>query len=113
MAYFKPYIIVFGGQTDGNVVLNDTWVLAIDTVPFKWIKLGFDCAIPLARYYHSAVLCQAGSCSGMVIIYGGRASDGECLNDVWGLRMHRDGRWDWIKQQSLAESKQPTPRYQV
>jgi protein phosphatase len=113
MAYFKPYIIVFGGHADGNVVTNDTWVLAIDSIPFKWIKLDFDCEVPLARYYHSAAFCQNGSCSGMIIIYGGRTFNDECLNDVWGLRMHRDGKWDWIKQQNLTEGKQPTPRYQV
>lgn len=47
--------------------------------------------------YHSAALCSTGSASGMMVIFGGRTTDTSALNDTWGLRKHRDGRWDWVK----------------
>ncbi len=33
----------------------------------------------------------------MPIIFGGRNYDGSTLNEIWGLRRHRDGKWDWTK----------------
>lgn len=37
-----------------------------------------------------------GSATGMMVIFGGRTGDQSALKDTWGLRRHRDGRWDWI-----------------
>lgn len=31
----------------------------------------------------------------MVLIFGGRGPNGELLNDLWGLRRHNNGNWDW------------------
>lgn len=33
----------------------------------------------------------------MMVIYGGRRKDGQVMNDMWGLRRHRNGTWDWTK----------------
>ena len=33
----------------------------------------------------------------MMVVYGGRRKDGLVLNDMWGLRRHRNGSWDWTK----------------
>lgn len=33
----------------------------------------------------------------MMVIFGGRSLDGQPRNDTWGLRRHRDGKWDWVK----------------
>ena len=33
----------------------------------------------------------------MLIIFGGRDLNDKALNDIWGLRRHRNGKWDWIK----------------
>jgi protein phosphatase len=51
---------------------------------------------PSPRVYHSAALCEYGSAKGMMCIFGGRISE-DCTeaNDIWGLRKHRDGKWDW------------------
>jgi protein phosphatase len=47
----------------------------------------------------------------MMVIFGGRGSDGVPLNDTWGLRKHRDGRLDWMKAPYRNNSK-PAERYQ-
>ena len=36
MIYFKPYLLLFGGN-DGINTLNDSWVLNSDVSPFVWI----------------------------------------------------------------------------
>lgn len=40
MIFFKPYIIVFGGNI-GNDPANDVWALSIDKSPFVWNKIDF------------------------------------------------------------------------
>ena len=44
MTYVKPYIIMFGGstidpKTGNNEILNDTWFMNIEKMPFRWQKL--------------------------------------------------------------------------
>jgi len=34
------------------------------------------------------------------------------LFDIWGLRKHRDGRWDWVKAPYKSQGGGPIPRYQ-
>ena len=36
----------------------------------------------------------------------------DSLYDTWGLRRHRDGRWDWVKAPYKNSSEGPIPRYQ-
>ena len=33
----------------------------------------------------------------MIVIFGGRTKDSSALNDTWGLRRHRNGKWDWVR----------------
>lgn len=47
-----------------------------------------------------------------MVIFGGRTSDSSALNDTWGLRRHRDGRWDWVPAPYKTASDAPTYRYQ-
>ncbi len=59
----------------------------------------------------------------MIVVYGGRKytkkdqnnsqrhSNGCALNDIWGLRKHRDGRWDWVTPPK-SEFYTPMGRYQ-
>lgn len=63
------------------------------------------------RVYHSAALCQTGSATGMMVVFGGRTSDQSSLFDTWGLRRHRDGRWDWVKAPYKSQTEGPIPRY--
>ena len=46
----------------------------------------------------------------MVLMFGGRNSAGIALSDLWGLRRHNSGEWDWIEAET--KSKKPTSRYQ-
>lgn len=48
----------------------------------------------------------------MMVIFGGRTSDSSALNDTWGLRRHRDGRWDWVPAPYKTNGDAPTYRYQ-
>lgn len=109
--YVKPFLIVFGGNT-GTSNDNDVWILATDTMQLSWVKLDIESeALPNPRVYHAAGLCTKGNAQGMLIIFGGRDSKDNALNDAWGLRKHRDGRWDWIK--APYKNEVPKSRYNV
>ena len=56
IAFSKPHIIVFGGNT-GSETVNDVWVLNVDKAPFSWTKLETQGELPRVRVYHSAALC--------------------------------------------------------
>jgi protein phosphatase len=109
--FSKPHLLVFGGNT-GQEPVSDVWCLSVEKAPFSWIKLDCGKENPAVRVYHSAALCQTGSATGMMVVFGGRTADQSSLNDSWGLRRHRDGRWDWVKAPYKATGEQPTPRYQ-
>jgi len=108
--FSKPHLLVFGGNT-GQEPVNDVWCLSVERAPFSWNKLDTGKEMPSTRVYHSAALCQTGSATGMMVCFGGRTSDQSSLADTWGLRRHRDGRWDWVKAPYKA-GETPTPRYQ-
>ena len=95
IAFCKPFLIVFGGNI-GNELVNDVWSLNVETSPFFWMKLDCTGSLPPSRVYHSASYCPSGFAVGMMVIFGGRANDQAALNDTWGFRRHRDGRWDWV-----------------
>lgn len=48
----------------------------------------------------------------MVLIFGGRTNDGNPLNDLWGLRRHNNGDWDWLEAPYRPGSQLPAERYQ-
>ncbi len=115
LIFLKPNIYVFGGNS-GNKSLNDVWIMNLDKSPFSWTQMDLSTSLesPIGRVYHSAALCSSGSANGMIIIYGGRGNDQNPLNDTWGFRKHRDGRWDWIKAPYKNTDKiVPKSRYQV
>eukprot|EP00744_Colponema_vietnamica_P001005 GILI01001724.1.p1 GENE.GILI01001724.1~~GILI01001724.1.p1 ORF type:complete len:759 (+),score=208.95 GILI01001724.1:203-2479(+) len=110
LAFSKPFLIVYGGNT-GTEPVNDVWCLNVERAPFAWSKLQTTGQAPVARVYHSAAMCSEGSAAGMMVIFGGRTGEGAPLADTWGLRRHRDGRWDWV-QAPYKKSSEPTARYQ-
>jgi len=112
MVCMKPFVIVFGG-VPGNDPTRDVYILNIERSPFMWIKLEYFKEQPPARAYHSAVQCTTGSAKGMMLVFGGRGLDLNALNDTWGLRKHRDGKWDWVKAEYKSEGEVPIPRFQV
>jgi hypothetical protein len=103
MAYLKPYVIVYGGNT-GSEAVGDIWKIDI-MGNCVWEKVTTGQENPPPRVYHSASICRTGTASGMMVIFGGRGGDGIPLNDTWGLRKHRDGRLDWMKAPYRNNSK--------
>ncbi|CRH01263.1 protein phosphatase containing kelch-like domains, putative [Plasmodium relictum] len=112
MVYSKPNLIVFGGN-DGQHTLNDVWFMHVEMPPFEWVNVVIpnNCKIPPQRVYHSADMCREGPATGMIVIFGGRSSENKSLDDTWGLRQHRDGRWDWVEA-PIKKGSPPEARYQ-
>ena len=96
LVFYKPYLILFGGNLN-NEVVNDVWTFNSESSLLQWVKLDITDNIPPARVYHSAGVCHYGGANGMMVIFGGRKKDGAFMNDMWGLRRHRNGQWDWMK----------------
>lgn len=96
LVYYKPFFILFGGNLN-NEVANDVWIFNSETTPLVWNKLDITGEVPQPRIYHSAAVCSYGGANGMMVVFGGRKKNGQHLNDMWGLRKHRSGVWDWMK----------------
>ena len=111
ICYMKPNIVLFGGYSM-NEPTNDTWVLSIEEMPFKWHKVETKMEVPVPRVYHTASLCTSGKAAGMIVIFGGRGKNQIPLSDAWGLRLHRDGKWEWVKAPCNG-GVVPCARYQV
>ncbi|GFE54485.1 serine threonine phosphatase [Babesia ovis] len=112
MVFCKPNLVVIGGN-DGQQASNDVWFLNVEKSPFCWVEVVFPPNLkqPPKRVYHSADLCREGPAATMIVIFGGRCSDNRSLNDIWGLRQHRDSTWDWMEAPVRFVSM-PEPRYQ-
>ena len=115
MCYYKPYIVLFGGNS-GSKLTNQTWIINIsDFSNLEWERLDWNTdssLVPSSRTYHSMALCKYGVALGMIIVYGGRGEDNTALSDTWGLRMHRNKTWDWLKA-PYTQNYQPLKRFQV
>lgn len=50
----------------------------------------------------------------MILIFGGRNGSQKAMNDLWGLRRHNNGNWDWLSApyKKIKGSKIPINRYQ-
>jgi len=115
LVFIKPNIVVFGGNS-GNESLNDVWFMNLERSPYSWnyTDLNKGLEMPPARVYHAAAVCSSGAANGMMVLFGGRANDQNALNDTWGLRKHRDGKWDWVKAPHKNQDQViPKVRYQV
>jgi len=100
MIYSKPFLVIFGGTSDENKCLNDLWIINIDDFEnekIEWKPIKFDDKIPNPRTYFSTCISKGGRTKGMILIFGGRTENKEILNDLWGLRRHRNGDWEWVK----------------
>eukprot|EP00927_Polykrikos_kofoidii_P077037 TRINITY_DN7402_c0_g1_i3.p1 TRINITY_DN7402_c0_g1~~TRINITY_DN7402_c0_g1_i3.p1 ORF type:complete len:872 (+),score=108.25 TRINITY_DN7402_c0_g1_i3:285-2618(+) len=112
MIFNKPLLIVFGGN-NGQQAECDIWVLDVERSPFTWneVTVMMHMRTPLPRVYHSAGVCREGPAAGMMVVFGGRTPDNRSLKDTWGLRQHRDGRWDWVEAPT-KRGNPPEPRFQ-
>lgn len=101
MVYIKPHLIIFGGVLkSNNKNANDTWVINLENLvnnEYEWMLVEIqNMIVPPSRMYHSAGVIKSGRAKGMILIYGGRTNEKTLLNDVWGLRRHRNGKWEWV-----------------
>jgi protein phosphatase len=78
---------------------------------WKLVEFNKDSLLPPPRMYHSAGICRSGRAKGMILIFGGRADKSTPLNDLWGLRKHRNGSWEWILA-PCSNKVTPLKRYQ-
>lgn len=112
LSYCKPHVILFGGST-GSEVLNETWCINMLEDPFVWKRLVCPGPKPTPRVYHSADICQYGEANRMIIVFGGRDVTGKTLNEIWGLRRHNNGKWDWTRPSIQEDNSRPSlGRYQ-
>jgi len=112
MTFIKPQLVVFGGN-NGSQAECDIWTMDVEVQPFQWaeVKTMNGARGPLPRVYHSADVCREGPAAGMMVVFGGRAPESRSLKDTWGLRRHRDGRWDWVEAPT-KRGQPPEPRFQ-
>ena len=95
--FLNPIFILFGGSFN-NQLLNDVWIIDIKNVNPNWYKLDIKNNImPSPRLYQTCGFCEKGEAKGMLLLFGGRDSNENPLNDIWGLTRHRDGTWTWNK----------------
>lgn len=110
IVFFQPYIVIVGGNVENQPPSNEIWALNIDKPPFEWERLNIKGRVPKARVYHSSTIWKNEDKGDMVLIFGGRNPDGIALNDLWGLRKHKNGVWDFIE--APAGKNKPICRYQ-
>lgn len=103
MVYLPPHLLVYGGIIkDKSKFSSDIWMINLDikinneNYEWKIIDTGKENIKPPPRMYHSAGICREGRAKGMIIVFGGRDEEKNMLNDMWGLRKHRNGTWDWV-----------------
>lgn len=108
LVFAKPALVLLGGST-GTEALNDVWLLGVRQKAFAWTRLEPPGAGPSPRVYHFAQLCGFGGAAGMVIVYGGRDGENRTLGEVWGLRRHRNGTWDWAVPPPVADGEPAPP----
>ncbi|XP_053993618.1 uncharacterized protein LOC128884326 isoform X2 [Hylaeus volcanicus] len=103
----RSNLVVLGGN-DGTKTLSDIWFMDVHKSPFSWNKVTIPLNVkqPSPRVYHSATVCREGPAAGMIVVFGGRTMESRSLRDAWGLRQHRDGRWDWVE--APVKKGQPT-----
>ena len=85
-------MVVFGGCSVGDRLLNDSWCLeglmgAGDAPRLRWRELSFDAAVPSPRSSH---VCATWSAENALVLHGGLGNEG-VTSDVWVLRQSPKG----------------------
>ena len=97
--FLNPYFVLFGGNCNPNLS-NDIWIINInDSTNYNWIKIDYindKNNIPVERLYHSSEVCKYGKSKNKLIIFGGRDSKNNPLNDLWTLEL-KDNKGEFIK----------------
>ena len=101
LTYLNPYFVLFGGNFNPKLS-NDIWIINVNNIndDNQWIKINFindSDNIPAERLYHSCEVCHYGKYKNKIIIFGGRDSNNNPLNDLWALDIKDDNNGEWIK----------------
>ncbi len=98
-------LIVFGGHVDG-MLRNDVWVLSLSRHP-RWDRIESASEAPSPRSGASAAYDAA---RGRVLLFGGRDTSDQPLDDLWELSLRgRRGRATW--KLLAAAGQRPEARY--
>ena len=118
LTYLEPYFILFGGNFNPNLS-NDIWIININdnknnNGEYQWIKVDYKNdknSIPVERLYHSSLACNYGKYKNKFMIFGGRDSKNNPLNDLWVLELkEKEGEWTKLFPTNSENEKDLTPR---
>ena len=99
--FLGPAVVMFGGQTDGGMQLDE--ILVLDITNWEWHRPRPQGREPVARSGHSAVL--AGSQQDRIVIFGGW-DGGKVRDDLHVLQIAGDMYHDWCwEDQTVKGSK--------
>ena len=108
--FIKPYFVLFGGNFNPSLS-NDVWIVNITEKIGEWKKIIFQNDFgPSPRLYHTSQLCNFGNYQNKLIIFGGRDSNENPLNDVWILELNKEGDWNW-ERAFVKNNEELAPRY--
>ena len=108
--YMKPYFVLFGGNFNPSLS-NDIWIININEKLGEWKKIIFKNDVgPSPRLYHTSLKCNYGKNNGILLIFGGRDSNENPLNDIWGLSLNDDDSWSWNRG-IIKNNDEMIPRY--
>ena len=108
--YIKPFFVLFGGNFNPSLS-NDVWIVNINETIGEWKKIIFQNDVgPCPRLYHTSQICNHGKYLGKLIIFGGRDSNENPLNDIWILELNKEGSWNWTRA-FVKNSDELFPRY--
>ena len=95
LSYVKPYFVLFGVNFNPSLS-NDVWIVNINENIGEWKKINFKNDVgPSPRLYHTCLKCNSGKNDRTLIIFGGRDSNENPLNDIWKLTLNEDDSWTW------------------
>jgi protein phosphatase len=100
LTFLNPYFVLFGGNFN-PYLSNEIWIININDTNdvCQWIKINYSDDkdnIPVERLYHSSEVCNYGKYKNRLIIFGGRDSKNNPLNDLWILDI-KDDQGEWTK----------------
>ena len=108
--YIKPYFVLFGGNFNPSLS-NDVWIVNINAKIGEWKKIVFQNNVgPSPRLYHTSQICNSGKHIGKLIIFGGRDSNENPLNDIWILSFNQENEWNWSRA-FIKNNDDLAPRY--
>lgn len=117
LTYLEPYFVLFGGNFNPNLS-NDIWIININNnknnTENQWIKVDYKNDknnVPVERLYHSSLVCNYGKYKNKFMIFGGRDSKNNPLNDLWVLALkENEGEWTKLFPNNSENEKDLTPR---